>query len=127
MTTIIILLVSFICLEIFESQWQKSETFYGVIKNNYKIYEKNIFIYFLFNPTFFFSVYLSMKFNNFGFLMSSIIVLKFLDISFRLFLMNKIDKDEDITYLVPMDIEYTSLLRYFNVILYPSTFILALL
>lgn len=68
-----------------------------------------------------------MKFNNFGFLMSSIIVLKFLDISFRLFLMNKIQKDEDITYLVPMDIEYTVSLRYFNVLLYPMTFILAIL
>jgi len=127
MTTILILVIFFISLEIFESTWQQSNSFYGVIKNNYNIYEKNIFLYFLFNPTFFFSVYLSMKFNNFGFLMSSIIVLKFLDISFRLFLMNKIQKDEDITYLVPLDIEYTLLLRYFNVLLYPVTFILAIL
>lgn len=127
MTTILILVIFFISLEIFESTWQQSNSFYGVIKNNYKVYEKNIFLYFLFNLSFFFSVYLSMKFNNFGFLMSSIIVLKFLDISFRLFLMNKIQKDEDITYLVPMDIEYTSLLRYFNVLLYPVTFILAML
>lgn len=127
MTTILILVIFFISLEIFESTWQKSNSFYGVIKNNYKIYEKNIFLYFLFNPTFFFSVYLSMKFNNFGFLMSSIIVLKFFDISVRLFLMNKIQKDEDITYLVPIDIEYSVLLRYFNVLLYPVTFILAIL
>ena len=127
MTTILILVIFFISLEIFESTWQQANSFYGVIKNNYKIYDKNIFLYFLFNPTFFFSIYLSMQFNNFGFLMSSIIVLKFLDISFRLFLMNKIQKDEDITYLVPIDIEYTLLLRYFNVFLYPITFILAML
>ena len=127
MTTILILVIFLISLEIFESTWQQSNSFYGVIKNNYKIYDKNIFLYFLFNPTFFFSIYLSMQFNNFGFLMSSIIVLKFLDISFRLFLMNKIQKDEDITYLVPIDIEYTLLLRYFNVFLYPITFILAML
>jgi len=127
MTTILILVIFFISLEIFESTWQQSNSFYGVIKNNYKIYDKHIFLYFLFNPTFFFSVYLSMKFNNFGFLMSSIIVLKFLDISFRLFLMNKIQKDEDITSFVPIDIEYTLLLRYFNVLLYPVTFVLAIL
>jgi len=127
MTTILILVIFFISLEIFESTWQQSNSFYGVIKNNYKIYNKHIFLYFLFNPTFFFSVYLSMKFNNFGFLMSSIIVLKFLDISFRLFLMNKIQKDEDITSFVPIDIEYTLLLRYFNVLLYPVTFVLAIL
>jgi hypothetical protein len=127
MNTILILIIFFIFLEIFESTWQKSNSFYEVIKNNYKIYEKNIFLYFIFNPTFFFSIYLSMKFNNFSFLMSSIIVLKFLDISFRLFLMNKIQKDEDITSFVPIDIVYTPILRYFNVLLYPLTFMLALL
>ena len=127
MITLLTLLFIFVLLEIFESTWQKSNSFYGVIKNNYQIYNKNIFLYFLFNPTFFFSVYLSMHFNDFGFFMSSIIVLKFLDISFRLFLLNKIDKDEDISYLVPMNIEYTFTLRYFNVALYPVTFILALL
>jgi len=124
MTTIIVLSVLFVCLELFESTWQKADTFYGVIKNNYNIYEKNIFIYFLFNPTFFFSLYLSMQFNNYGFLMSSIIVLKFLDISFRLLLMDKIQKNEDVSYLIPIDIEYSMLLRYFNVLLYPMTFIL---
>ena len=127
MTTILILLVFFISLELFESNWQKSDTFYGVIKKNFQIYQKNIFLYFILNPTFFFSLYLAMKFNNFGFLMSSIIVMKFLDISFRLYLMNKIQKDEDITSLVPLDIKYTNTLRYFNVVLYPITFVLALL
>ena len=117
----------FIALEIFESNWQKADTFYGVIKNNYKIYEKNIFLFFILNPTFSFSLYLAMVFNNFGFLMSSIIVLKFLDISFRLFLMKKIQNDEDITYLVPMNIKYTISIRYFNVLLYPMTFFLSLL
>ena len=126
MNIIIILLVILILLEIFESRWQKSVTFYGLIKNNYQIYNKNIFLYFLFNPTFFFSIYLSMFFNNFGFLMSSIIVMKFLDISFKLFLLNKIHKDEDITYLVTMDIKCTLFLRYFNVILYPITFLFAI-
>ena len=32
-----------------------------------------------------------------------------------------------ITYLVPMDIEYTLLLRYFNVLLYPMAFVFAML
>ena len=127
MTSLLILLVFFILLEIFESNWQKADTFYGVIKNNYQVYQKNIFLYFLLNPTFFFALYLAIKFNIFGFLMCSIIVLKFLDISFRLFLINKIQKDEDINYLVPIDIKYSLTLRYLNVVLYPTTFILALL
>ena len=126
MSIIIFLLFILILLEIFESTWQKSNTFYGLIKNNYQLYNKNIFLYFLFNPTFFFSIYISMFFNNFGFLMSSIIVMKFLDISFKLFLLSKIKNNEDITYLVPMNIKYTIFLRYFNVILYPITFLFSM-
>jgi len=127
LTTLFILIIFFISLELFESNWQKADTFYGVIKNNYKVYEKNIFLFFILNPTFFFSIYLAMKFNNYGFLMSSIIVLKFTDISFRLYLMKKIQDDEDITPLVPMDINYSFTLRYFNVIVYPIAFFLSLL
>lgn len=127
MTTLLTLFIFFISLEIFESNWQKADTFYGVVKNNYQAYDKNIFLFFLLNPTFYFSIYLAMKFSNFGFLMSSIIVLKFMDISFRLYLMQKIKNDEDIFNLVPIDIKYTNTLRYFNVVLYPATFVLALL
>jgi hypothetical protein len=120
------LFVFFISLEIFETNWQKAETFYGVIKNNYLVYEKNIFFYFILNPTFFFSLYLAIKFNNFGVIMSSIIIVKFLDISFRLFLMTKIQNNEDITYLVPIDIHYSFVIRYFNVLLYPLLFLFSL-
>jgi len=127
MTAISFLFIFFLILEVFESKWQQSDSFYGVIKNNYQIYNKNIFIYFLFNPTFFFSIYLSMHFNNFGFLMSSIIVMKFLDISLRLLLMNKIQNNEDISAFIPIDIKYTFTLRYFNVFLYPMVFVLSLI
>jgi len=127
MNIIFIFVIILLFLEIFESTWQKSDSFYGLIKKNFLIYNKNIFIYFIFNPTFFFTIYLSMSLNNFGFFMSSIIVVKFLDISFRLFLLNKIKNDEDITHLVPIDIPYTSTLRYFNVILYPGTLFFALI
>lgn len=127
MNIIFTLLIFLIFLELFESYWQKSNTFYGLIKNNYIIYNKNIFLYFLYNPTFFFSIYLSIFFNNFGFLMSSIIVMKFLDISFKLFLLNKIHNNDDITYLIPIDIKYTKSLRYFNVILYPLLFVFVML
>ena len=127
MTSLLILLVFFTSLEIFESNWQKSDTFYGVIKKNYKVYEKSIFLYFFLNPTFYFSIYLSIKFNNFSFLMSSIVLMKFIDICFRLFLMNKIKNDEDITFIIPMDMRYTFVIRYFNVLLYPTIFFLSLL
>ena len=126
MDTIIFLFSLFIVLELFESNWQKSDTLYGLLNKNYLVYKKNMFLYFIMNPTFLFSLYLAITQNNFGFWMSSIIVLKFLDISMRLNIMNKIDKNEDITTLVPMDIDMNIYLKYMNLIIYIPALIFAL-
>jgi len=115
-------LILFIALELFESNWQKSDFFYGVVKNNYLAYKKSVFLFFLLNPTFIYSIFLAVSLNNYGFLMNSIIVLKFADISLRLHLCKKIDNDEDISDIIPYNIEYNGLYRYFNVLLYPVTF-----
>jgi hypothetical protein len=124
---LILLFSIFIALELFESNWQKAEHFYGVIKNNYLIYKKSIFLYFLLNPTFFYSLYLSISFNNFNFFMSSIIVMKFLDISFRLFLLSKIDDNQNINKYVPFNFEMKNIFKYMNVIIYPFMFIFAII
>ncbi|HIP13195.1 MAG TPA: hypothetical protein EYG97_00090 [Arcobacter sp.] len=118
MDSIIFLFSLFFALELFESNWQKSDTLYGLLDNNYQVYKKNIFLYFIMNPTFLFSLYLAITLNNFGFWMISIIVLKFLDISMRLNVMQKIDKDEEITTLVPFDINMNIYLRYMNILIY---------
>ncbi len=124
MENILYLLLFFIALEIFESNWQKADTFYGLIKNNYTAYKKGIFIYLLLNPTFIYSIYLSYSLHNYTFLMTMIIGLKFADISFKLHLMNKIDKDEDISQIIP-DMPMNLMLRYINVFIYPTTFIMS--
>ena len=127
MENFLLLLAFFIALEIFESNWQKSDTFYGVIKNNYMVYEKGLFYFILLNPTFIYSIYLSYLLQNFGFLMTFIIGLKFADITFRLHLLNKIDRDEDITQIIPIDMPMNNMLRYINVFIYPTTFVMAVL
>ena len=127
METILLLTFIFISLEIFESNWQKSDTFYGMIKKNYQIYSKSLFLYFTFNPTFFYTIFLAFTFSNFSFFMSSIFILKFADISFKLHLLNKIDQDEDITALIPIDINISNIIRYMNVLIYPFTFLFAVM
>jgi hypothetical protein len=125
MDSFIILISIFVAMEAFESNWQKADTFYGLIENNYKIYSKGIGYYFALNPTFVYSIYLAFALNNFGFWMSCIIVLKFVDISFRLHLMSKISKDESIEHLIPVDMNMNIYLRYLNVIIYPLCFVFA--
>lgn len=119
-------LLIFIALEFFESTWQKSDTLHGLIYNNFLIFKKNIFIYFILHFSFFYTILLSLYLNNFGFWMSSILVIKFLDISFKLAMMKKLNDGYEINQVMPINIKMTPLYRYMNVIIYPLSFIFAL-
>jgi len=116
----------FIAIELFETNWQKSDTLYGLINNNFLVYKKNIFVYFVLHLSFFYSLYLALNLNNFGFFMSSIIVLKFLDISFKLLLMKRLSNGQNIEELIPINMPISAVLRYLNVLIYPSCFLLSI-
>lgn len=119
--------IIFIAIELFETNWQKSSTLYGLLNNNFLVFKKNIFIYFLLHISFFYTIYLSINFNNFGFWMSSIIVLKFLDISLKLSIMKKLSNGFTIEQIIPFNANITPILRYLNVLIYPISFLLATL
>ena len=122
---ILSLLLIFVALEFFESSWQKSDTLYGLIKNNFSIFQKNIFLYFLLHITFFYTIYLSFSLSNFTFWMNSILIIKFLDISFKLTLMQKLARGKEIAEIIPMDVKMTIVFRYMNVLIYPLSFLFA--
>jgi hypothetical protein len=119
------LLFIFIAIELFESNWQKNDTLYGLIYNNFLIYQKSIFLYFILHASFFYTLFLSVYLNNFGFWMSSIIVVKFLDMAFKLSMMKKLEQGSDIKEVMPMDIKMTLFFRYMNVLVYPLSFVFA--
>lgn len=121
----IYLFLIFIAVELFESNWQKSNDLYGLINNNYLIFKKNIFIYFLLHLSFFYTIFLAIYFNNFSFWMSSIFILKFLDISFKLSIMKKLSLGISIEEIVPINVKMIPVFRYMNVIIYPLTFLIA--
>ena len=127
MDNLLFLFSLFIAFELFESNWQKANSLYGLLDNNYKIYKKSMFLYFFMNPTFFYSLYLAITLNNFSFWMSAIIVLKFVDISFRLNLMKKIKNQEDISSFIPVDMPMNIYFRYMNILIYVPALIFAFL
>lgn len=123
---IISLLFIFIVLEFFESYWQKSETLYGFINNNFLLFKKNIFLYFILHLSFLYTIFLSLYFNNFGLWMSSIFIIKFVDISLKLSIMKKLLNGIGIEEIIPININMSPILRYFNVVVYPLTFLFAI-
>jgi hypothetical protein len=124
--TLLFLFLIFVALEFFESTWQKSDTLYGLINNNFLIFNKNIILYFLLHTTFFYTIFLSFYLNNFSFWMSSILVIKFLDISFKLTLMQKLLSGKEVNELIPMNINMNLVFRYMNLVIYPLTFLFAI-
>lgn len=118
------LFIIFIAVELFESNWQKSDTLYGLLANNYSIYRTNLFIYFILNAGFFYSIFLVIYLQNNSFWLLSIVGIKFLDIAFKLNIMTKISKDVPLEEIMP-NIQMNLLFRYMNAIIYPLTFLIA--
>lgn len=119
------LFIIFILIELFESKWQKSQTLHGVLLNNLFIYKKNIFLYFLFNTGFIYSIFLTVYLDNYSFMMLSIVFIKFFDIGLRLSIIQKINDGIQLNEIIP-DIEMKPLYRYLNVITYPLTFLFSI-
>ena len=122
---LILLLIIFISLELFESNWQKADSLHGLILNNFYLYQKNLLVYFSFHISFIYTIFLCFYLNNFSFWMSSILIVKFLDISFKLSMLKKLSQGEEIMNVMPMNIKMTPIFRYMNVIIYPLSFIFA--
>lgn len=118
------LFLIFIAVELFESNWQKSDTLYELLANNYKIYKSNLFIYFLLNTGFLYSIFLVIYLQNNSFLMLSIVGVKFLDIVFKLNIMSKISQDFPLENILP-NIKMNLVFRYINVLIYPILFLFA--
>lgn len=122
---IIYLFFIFIAIELFETNWQKSDTLYGLLENNFLAFRKSIFLYFILHLSFFYTIYLSFTLNNFGFWMSSIIILKFLDISLKLSIMKKLSNGLTLEEIIPFNANISPVLRYLNVLIYPLSFLFA--
>lgn len=122
---IISLFFIFIAIELFESNWQKSETLYGLLTNNYSIYRTNILLFFLLNASFIYSIFLIIYLKNSSFLMLSIVGIKFLDIAFKINIMTKMSKGISLEEIMP-NIKVGFALRYLNTIVYPISFLITL-
>lgn len=121
---IILFISTFFAIELFESNWQKADTLFGVVANNYKIYKIGIFVFLFMNFSFMYSIFLMYYFNNFSFMMLSIVAMKFFDIAFKLRLIQIIEDGgfEALQQIFSQDIKINLFLRYMNAIIYPAIF-----
>ncbi|MFA7091416.1 MAG: hypothetical protein WC149_06165 [Arcobacteraceae bacterium] len=126
MDNLIFLFFLFVALELFEANWQKSDTLYGVIYNNFLVYQKSLFTFFILNPTFFYVLFLTIYLHMDSFLMYAMLIIKFIDVAFKLSMMKKLSEGKKMEDVLHVNVKMGFLYRYMNVLIYPLTFLFAL-
>lgn len=126
MDNLIFLFFLFVALELFEANWQKSDSLYGVIYNNFLVYQKSLFTFFILNPTFFYALFLIIYLQLDSFLMYTILIVKFADVAFKISMMKKLSEGKKLEDVMPVNVKMGFLYRYMNVVIYPLTFLFAL-
>ena len=94
--TLLNYLVLYIALEIYEVQWQKSNTMIGMLTHMYEQYRKNIFVFLLMHPTFYFSIMFAMisNYNKYALVLVGI---KTIDIVTKMTLIRKVFIEKDLS------------------------------
>jgi len=115
-------------MEFFETKWQKADSLDKLLLKNYFLYKsEGIFGYLLVNLSFFYAIGVAFFLNNFVFWIDLIVVFKFMDISMKLYIFQKIDNEgEDVLYeFFPQNISMQEL-TYLNMSIYVTSMFIAL-
>ena len=111
-----------VILEFIEISWQKGRTLKELLAYNYMTYEYSVLYYFFKHTSFIFLLFVIIYTNVYNVYTITIIVMKFADISFKLYIIDNIKKHGD-KYIIELfnsqDFEITPVLRYSNMIIYP--------
>lgn len=121
-------LMMLIFLEIFELLWQKGATFQEYLKNLFYFYNKGAMFFILLHPTFYFSLFCQMLFDNYSVLATLLTLIKFFDITFKISLMDKLYKNKDLGFFkeaVQENLPLPKYLKSSGLILYPILFFFA--
>ena len=90
METALSLTLILVILELFEAMIQRADTLGGVIERLYLWYRKNIFLFFLIHPTFYFILFVVVATDILNFYMVMIIAMKVFDLFYKLELIKAI-------------------------------------
>jgi hypothetical protein len=110
----------FVLLELYEISWQKAPSIMGMLIRMHKYYSKNIFLFLVMQPTFYFAIGFAML-SDYSISAMSLLFLKTTDIATKILLMEqvfikrKLTQDLSLILLAPIN----SFLPYMGLVIYP--------
>ncbi len=96
MENIYLLVIIYIALELFEIQWQKAKNLIGILSRLYRFYNKNIILFFLMHPTFYFGIGLAMI-TDLAFAAVALVFIKTVDMATKILLIQQIFEKQEIS------------------------------
>ncbi|MDD3324694.1 MAG: hypothetical protein PHN38_06205 [Sulfurospirillaceae bacterium] len=88
----------FFC-ECFEFYWQKGEDFIGYTQNLAYFFSKGVIVFIVLHPTLYVSIFAQILFDNFSIFACTITLLKAVDLGFKIFLLDKLEKGVEVEFL----------------------------
>lgn len=114
-------------LEAYEVWWQKAETLLGILARMFHYYKRNVWLFFLMQPTFYFAMIFMMlcDYNIYSVILFS---LKGSDVLTKIILMKQVFIDKRVSLEVSQIIvaPIPQVLLYLGLVLYPVLIVLAL-
>lgn len=119
--------VLFILLESFEIYWQKSPSIMGMLIRMYKYYSKNIFLFLLMQPTFYFSICFAII-TDYSVESLIILFIKTADIAVKILLIEQVFIKKRLSQELSLILlaSINSFLPYLGLVAYPILIILGL-
>ena len=117
----------YLFFEFYESSWQRGRTFQEMLAHIYERYQRGIFYFFFSHPSFYFALYLGLKYDLTNFWFLSLLFFKFMDISYKLVIVKKIEENA-LAEVLPISLQtpIAPWMSYLNVVLYPALLIASL-
>ncbi len=119
--------IIFIFLELYEVSWQKASTLIGMLARMYEYYSKNIWLFLIMQPAFYFSIAFAMlsDYNPYALML---VFIKAADVATKIILIEQVfvkkelSEDLSMALLAPLN----GFLPYMGALFYPILIVLAL-
>ncbi|WP_455757186.1 hypothetical protein [Sulfurimonas sp.] len=117
----------FVFLEFYEVSWQKAPSIMGMLVRMHKYYEKNVLLFLIMHPTFYFSIGFVMlcEYNTYAvilFLIKTIDIATKIQLIEQIFVKKELSKELTLALLAPIN----NFLPYIGIAIYPVLIVLAL-
>jgi len=96
MENIYLLIMLYIALELFEIQWQKANTLMNILGRLYRYYHKNLILFFLMHPTYYFAIALAMI-TDLSFSAIALLFIKTIDMATKILLIQQVFEKKELS------------------------------